>query len=204
MLRIAAIAAACAVAAALGLGAYLFLVAPDDRFAQCRNTVVAGGAAAIGGPFSLIRQDGVRVTEKDVIDRPTLVYFGFTYCPDVCPMDMGRNAEALDLLGERGIDARLAMISVDPERDTPQVMADYMSWLHPDAIGLTGSPDDVDAAKSAYRVYAAKSGEGQDYLVDHSTMTYLMAPGEGMLDFFRRDVTAEEVADKVACYAAAL
>ena len=200
MVRYIAMAAAATVALGLGYTAWLTMGRGADPYADCREGSVAGGGGAIGGAFSLVRQDGERVTDAQVIDRPTLVYFGFTYCPDVCPLDMARNAEVVDILKERGKDVRLVMITVDPERDTPEVIGDYVKWLHPEAIGLTGNVAEIETAKQAYKVYAAKNGEGEDYLVDHSTFTYLMAPQEGFLEFFRRDVEAERMAERVACF----
>ncbi|QHQ35986.1 SCO family protein [Algicella marina] len=181
--------------------AYVLIGRGGDRLAGCGGGTVVAGAETIGGPFELTRQDGVRVTEKEVITGPTLIYFGYTYCPDVCPVDTVRNAEAVSLLEEQGIDAVPVMITVDPQRDTPEVLADYTGWMHPRMIGLTGSEAEVDAAAKAYKVYYAKRGAGEDYLMDHLTFTYLMAPDEGFLDFFERDATAEEIAETVACYA---
>jgi protein SCO1/2 len=161
---------------------------------------VAG--ADIGGPFTLVSETGAEVTERDVITGPTLIYFGYSYCPDVCPFDTARNAAAVDLLKERGLDVVPVFVTVDPGRDTPEVMAEYTEWVSPDMLGLTGSPEQVAGAASAYRVYysigEAEDG-GDDYPVDHSTFTYLMDP-DGIVDFFRRDVTPEEMADRVACH----
>lgn len=158
--------------------------------------------ADVGGPFTLISDTGEEVTEADVITGPTLVYFGYSFCPDVCPFDNVRNADAVDLLAERGVEVRPVFVTVDPERDTPEVMAAYTEYMHPDMLGLTGSPEQVASAASAYRVYY-KIGEaedgGEDYPVDHTTFTYLMDPG-GLIDFFRRDVTPEDMADRIACH----
>lgn len=175
----------------------------EDRFASCGNSQVAGGGTTIGGPFTLLDQTGTEVTETDVIDGLTLIYFGYTFCPDICPFDVARNAEATDILESRGIEVTPVMITIDPERDTPEVMAEFTEYMHPRMLGLTGTPEQVDAAKSAYKAYGAKAAgsEGDDYLVDHSTFTYLMAPEEGLLTFFRRDIGAQDLADSVACYA---
>jgi len=201
MTRMLAVAAAFIVILALGTTTWLVLGrSGTDRFAQCREGRVAGGAAAIGGPFSLVRDDGVRVSEAEVIDRPTLIYFGYTFCPDVCPLDMARNGQAIDILRENGMDVGLAMVSVDPERDTPEVIGEYVKWMHPDAVGLTGSTEEIEAIKGAYRVFSAKAGEGEDYLVDHSTFTYLMSQDHGFLEFFRRDVEPEAMAARVGCF----
>ncbi len=201
-MRYIAIAAGIAVAVLLGTTAYFILSGQrgSDQFAQCRESTIAGGSAAIGGPFTLTRGDGQRVTDADVIDGPTLIYFGFTYCPDVCPLDVSRNAAAVDLLEERGILVKPVMISVDPGRDTPEVIGEFASWMHPRMVGLTGSAEELSAAQQAYRVFASRRGEGEDYLYDHSTFSYLMAPGHGLLEFFRRDVEPEELADRIACF----
>ena len=186
-----------------GLGTALFFAlrpAPDDRFAQCRATAVAGGAATIGGPFELTDHTGKRVTDADVIDGPTLMYFGYTFCPDVCPLDTYRNAEAVAVLDERGVDVKPVMVTIDPARDTPESMAAFVGYLHENMVGLTGTQEEIDAAIKAYRVYAVKNGDGENYLMDHSTWTYLMAPDYGFLEFFGRDITPEDMADKVACF----
>lgn len=169
-------------------------------FAQCQQGSVAGGD--IGGPFTLVSETGETVTEADVITKPTLVYFGYTYCPDVCPLDASRNAEAVDILTSRGVESTPVFISIDPERDTPEVLAEFTDILHDDMLGLTGSPEQVKAASQAYRTfYRRQPGGGEDYLVDHSTFTYLVLPEVGFVDFFRRDATPEQMADTVACYA---
>ncbi len=126
----------------------------DDVFAECRSGQVGGGA--IGGPFSLVDKDGKTVTDKDVMSKPTMVYFGYTFCPDVCPLDMMHNAEAVDILEESGHDVNLVFISVDPARDTPQVVGEFAANIHPRAIGLTGSEAQVTEAAKAYRVYFKK------------------------------------------------
>ncbi len=200
-MKILWIAFAAMMGVAIGLGGYFYLAPGAGRFAPCESGAVAGGSAAIGGPFTLVNQDGETVTENDVIDGLTLVYFGYTFCPDVCPFDMARNAEATDLLEARGITVKPVMITVDPARDTTEVIGGYVEAMHERAVGLTGSEAQVDAAKKAYRVYGARASDDENYLVDHSTFTYLMAPEHGMLTFFRRDTGAEAMADKVACYA---
>ncbi len=203
-----AIAFLAAAAVMLGLAAgFLFTMrdAPSDEFAECRRTRVAGGEAALGGPFALTDGTGARVTDADVVTKPTLIYFGYTFCPDFCPTDLARNAVAADLLAERGLDVGQVFITIDPERDTPAIAAEYAAAIHPAAVGLGGAPEDVAAAADAYRVYARRSGEDPEfYLMDHSTFTYLAAPGRPFLEFYPSDASAEEVADSVACYVEAL
>jgi protein SCO1/2 len=114
-------------------------------------------------------------------------------------------AEAQRLLAERGVEINTAFVSIDPERDTPEVVEAFARNLSDDMVGLTGSRADVEAAALAYRVYHAKVGDDPEYyLMDHSTFTYLMAPEAGLLDFFRHATPPEEIADRVACYVEAL
>ena len=204
MTRTIAIAAAVALAALLGAVAWITLRAdPNDKFAECRSGQVAGGGADIGGPFTLVSETGETVTENEVIDRPALIYFGYTFCPDVCPLDVARNAQAVDILEERGHMVKPVFISIDPERDTPQAVADFTENMHPRMLGLTGSPDQVRAASQAYRTFYQAQDHDEDdefYLVDHSTMTYLTLPEAGFVGFFRRDTPPEEMADRVQCF----
>jgi protein SCO1/2 len=188
-----------------GVGLALWLGRSDpseDIFAQCRTSVVAGGSAEIGGPFTLVSETGETVTDADVITQPTLLYFGYTFCPDVCPLDTVRNAEAVAILEERGMMVQPVMITVDPERDTPEVMDDFTANIHPRMLGLTGTPEQTDAAARAYRVYYRINRDGDDpyYLVDHSAFAYLVLPDYGFVEFFNRDVTPAEMAETTACY----
>lgn len=202
MIRTIAAVSTLAMIALMGGLWYATKSSDEDQFAQCRGSAVAGGESAIGGPFELVSEDGVTVTDKDIVTEPTILYFGYTFCPDVCPMDTSRNAEATEILENRGIIATPVMISIDPERDTPEVMKEYTDYLHPRMIGLTGSAEQVKAASRAYRTYYKKQpAEDEFYLVDHSTFTYLVLPEHGFVEYFRRDVTAEQMADTVACFA---
>ncbi|MFZ5963243.1 SCO family protein [Thalassococcus sp. BH17M4-6] len=203
MVRIAAISAGVAVAALLG-GVW-YVTAPQGgggQFADCISGQIAGGSGGIGGPFELVNSDGQTVTDADVITKPSLVYFGYTFCPDVCPLDTARNAEAVDVLAERGEEVTPIFISIDPARDTPEVVGQFASNLHENMIGLTGSPEQVKAASQAYRTYYQSQDDGSDpyYLVDHSTFTYLVLPEHGFVEYFRRDVPPEELADRVGCF----
>lgn len=197
MLKLYAGAAVVAVLAVVG-GTYVFV--SQATVAACGGPAVAGGATAIGGPFELVNGAGETVTDADVIDGPTLIYFGYTFCPDVCPLDAARNAQATDILAEEGHDVTPVFISIDPERDTPEVVAEFASYMHPDMIGLTGSAAQVKAASAAYRTYyRAHAAEDAFYLVDHSTFTYLMFPETGLASYFDRNATAEEIAERTAC-----
>lgn len=206
MKRLYLLVAVLLVAALLGgMALYVFVNRPGrtagDLFAPCRASAVAGGMGSIGGAFTLVREDGVTVTDRDVLTKPSLVYFGYTYCPDVCPLDSARNAEALDILQGQGLDAQAVFISIDPERDTPEVVREFTDGFHKDMIGLTGSPEQVRVASRAYKTFYQKNGDDpEDYLMDHTTFTYLVLPGRGVVEFYRRDMSAEEVARSAACF----
>lgn len=172
-----------------------------DRFADCRQGAVAGGAGAIGGPFELVDEDGRTVTDAEVITQPSLLYFGYTFCPDVCPLDVARNAEATDALEEMGYEVQPVFISIDPKRDTPEVVKEFTEIMHPRMLGLTGSEDQVRAASQAYRTYYKAQESGDElYLVDHSTQTYLVLPEYGFVEYFNRDVTPQDMAERTACF----
>ncbi|WP_101067095.1 SCO family protein [Roseovarius salinarum] len=204
MTRYFAIAAVAALLVALGGVYYVTTGNGEDRFAQCRGGQVAGGSSKIGGPFTLVDETGQTVTHEDVIDKPSLLYFGYAFCPDVCPLDNARNAAAIEILEARGKIVKPVFISVDPQRDTPELLADFTDNLHPRMVGLTGSEEQVKAASQAYRTFYQKQepaeGDEDFYLVDHSTFTYLTLPEEGFVGFFRRDLSPEKLADKVECF----
>lgn len=192
--------AAGAVAALLGWTGYTIYAARGaDQFASCRQGVVSGGD--IGGPFTLVDETGATVTDTQVITKPSLVYFGYTFCPDVCPLDNARNAEAVDLLATKGLDVTPVFITIDPTRDTPEVMREFTENMHPAMIGLTGTEAQIKAASEAYRTYFKKQESGDEYyLMDHSTFTYLVLPKVGFVDFFRRESTPAQMAETVNCY----
>ncbi|MFD2741276.1 SCO family protein [Sulfitobacter aestuarii] len=198
--RFALIAAAAAGVFLLAMLALPYFQPEGEKFAQCRGSAVAGGAD-LGGPFELVNSAGETVTDAQVITEPTLIYFGYTYCPDICPLDVDRNAAAVDILEARGQSVTPVFISIDPARDTPEVVGDFAANMHPRMIGLTGSPEQVKQASSAYRTYYKAHEDGSDeYLVDHSTFSYLVLPEDGFVEYFRRETTPEQMADRVGCF----
>ncbi len=164
------------------------------------------GRALIGGPFSLVDHTGQRVSEATFAGRAKLMFFGYTYCPDMCPLGLATIAAAYEHLSpeER---ARVVpiFVTVDPERDTVAALADYVDLFHPALVGLTGTPEEVAAAAGAYRVYYRKavSESAADYLVDHSTFTYLMDGDNEYVGHFGHDATPEEVVEGVRRHLAA-
>ena len=166
-----------AAAAGVGLGAGAFAL----RLAQPGTAAPSGPAAgtpAIGGPFRLVDAQGSPVDERLLRGKWSAVFFGYTYCPDVCPATLQTLQAASEQLGPDGKKLQVVLISVDPERDTPEALRAYLSsFRFPGGVhGLTGSPEQVQAALKAFRGYAARRGEGSDYLMDHTGAIYLMDP----------------------------
>ncbi|WP_156933627.1 SCO family protein [Paracoccus sp. J39] len=173
-----------------------------DAFAPCRKGLEAGGLDGLGSPFTLTDQNGARVTDRQVLAGPALLYFGYTYCPDVCPMDSARNAEAVAILDQRGMRLTPVFITVDPKRDTPEVLRDFTGAMHERMIGLTGSPAEIDAVAKAWRNYYRLNDQEdpENYLVDHMTNSYLVMPGAGTVGVFDRELSAPELAERAACF----
>jgi len=194
--RLSAVLASVIVVIGVGAGAGLWYLTKPPH--QCTGGGNVAGDAQIGGPFELTNQFNERVTDADVLVDPALVYFGFTFCPDVCPFDVARNVSAVDILDERGINVTPVFITVDPERDDVESLLFYAEAMHPKMVALTGTPEEIKSVADAYRAFYQKNGEGEDYLVDHSTFTYLM-DSTGFLGFFRRDMSPTDMADAVAC-----
>ncbi|CAN8260005.1 unnamed protein product [Cochlearia groenlandica] len=159
----------------------------------------SAGKAAIGGPFSLIRDDGKRITEKDLMGKWTILYFGFTHCPDICPDELIKLAAAIDKIKEKsGVEVVPVFISVDPERDTVQQVHEYIKEFHPKLVGLTGSPEEIKSVARSYRVYYMKTEEeDSDYLVDHSIVMYLMSPEMNFVKFYGKNHDVDSLTDGV-------
>jgi protein SCO1 len=157
--------------------------------------------AAIGGPFQLTDQGGQTVTEKNLQGRPTLIFFGFTHCPDVCPTELFQVSEILRAMGSDADRVNAYFVSVDPERDTGAVMKDYLSSFDPHLKGLTGDPAAVAKVISDYRVYAKKVPlKDGDYTMDHTALIYLMDRDGKFVSPFRLDRKPEEAAADLKKY----
>ena len=177
-------------------GAGVLLVANP----QGGQPVQSSGAALIGGPFSLVGADGKPVTDRDFRGRYMLIFFGFTHCPDICPAELQVIAQALEQLGDKAKTVVPIFITLDPERDTPEAMANYVKSFGPNFVGLTGSPEAIAAAAKAYRVAYAqvknKNSPG-DYSVDHSALVYLMDPEGRYVTHFSYGLSADQMAEKL-------
>jgi len=153
----------------------------------------------IGGPFTLTDQNGNLVTEKSYSGQYKLVYFGFTACPMICPTGLQKIAKTLTTMGAPGDKIQPILISVDPERDTPDVLRQYVTQFHPRLVGLTGTKTDIKTVEKSYRVFASKVEDESlsDYTMDHSSFTYLMSPDDKLLALYRDSDTAEFMADDI-------
>jgi len=155
-----------------------------------------GGQPAIGGPFTLVDQNGQSFSSERLKGKPTLIYFGYTYCPDVCPTSLLLMQTAVEQLGPDGANkVNLVFITVDPERDTPELIKGYVSNFGPTIIGLTGTPEQIASAARAYRVYYQKapSKDGGPYLMDHSSILYLLDRNERFITHFTHEAKAEAI-----------
>lgn len=158
------------------------------------------GKVVIGGPFSLTDQTGKQVTQADYAGKYMLIYFGFTFCPDVCPTELQVMSGALSALGEEAAKIQPIFITVDPDRDTPEVMARYVKQFDPRLIGLSGTAAETANIARKYRVYYEKVKDpdsSADYSMDHSSLIYLMGPDGGFLTFFPPGTSPEKMAAKI-------
>jgi cytochrome oxidase Cu insertion factor (SCO1/SenC/PrrC family) len=159
-----------------------------------------GGQPAIGGPFTLVDQNGRTVTNDTLKGKPTLIYFGYTFCPDVCPTSLLLMETAIEKLGpDAAKKVNLVFITIDPERDTPKLLKDYVENFGPTFIGLTGTPQQIADAARAYRVYYQKvpGKDGGPYLMDHSSIVYLLDRNGRFVTHFTHDSKAEQIAAAV-------
>ena len=168
-------------------------------------TMWLGGSSpigpVIGGPFALTDTNGARFTDKNLKGTYSLVYFGYTFCPDVCPTTLNQVAEALDKLGPKAERIRPVFITIDPARDTPAVMRQYVSAFSPRLVGLTGTDAEIAAVAKAYRVYYAPhriSDAPGDYTMDHSSVLYLLGPDGRFIAPIRADDSAEKIAAELS------
>ena len=173
-----------------------------SKEAEVRATVKSErlGTPKLGGSFELVDRHGVVRTDADYLGQYLLIYFGFVFCPDICPQEMEKQAHAVEMLDkEVGAVVTPIFITVDPKRDTPAQVDDYLKEFHPRSVGLTGTPEQIKKVSRAYRVYyneGIKASE-KDYLVDHSIIHYFMGKDGKFIDFFGKNMTAREMADKM-------
>ncbi len=170
-------AGAC-VAIAAALAVVTIVVVGRSDAVNGASSVTATGQPQLGGPFQLVNQDGQTVDQTILDGKWSLVFFGFTYCPDYCPTTLTALEATKRQLGDKAKDLQIVFISIDPERDTPQALKDYLSTdgFPQGVVGLTGTAEQVKAAADAYRAYYQKVGEGEGYTMNHSLTVYLVGP----------------------------
>jgi cytochrome oxidase Cu insertion factor (SCO1/SenC/PrrC family) len=159
------------------------------------------GQALIGGPFTLTDHRGQRVTDQDFRGRYMLVFFGFTFCPDICPSALQVVSAALEKLGPKAERFVPILITVDPERDTPKQLEGYVQSFHPRLVGLTGTPAEIDAVVKAYRVYAKKVPDPKSsagYGIDHTSLIYVMGPDGAYRTHFTHATNVDAMAERLA------
>jgi cytochrome oxidase Cu insertion factor (SCO1/SenC/PrrC family) len=180
-----------AVAGVLAVFVALFAMSDQPR-------MVVSGTPQVGGPFTLTAHTGERITDETFRGDYMLVVFGFTHCADVCPAELQVMTAALDELGTEAQRIQPLFITIDPERDTPAHLAEYMGYFHPRLIGLTGTPEEIAAVARAYHVWYEKveDEEGSaDYVMDHTSITYLMGPDGKFIQHFSFGTSAEDMAE---------
>ena len=182
------------------MGLILFLYWPRQRVAVNVTPASVSGTAAIGGPFTLTDTKGSTVTEAALLGHFSLIYFGYTFCPDICPLALQNITKAIEFAGPAANDVQPIFITIDPERDTSEVMAAYVAHFDPRFMGLRGTPEQTQAAEHAYRVYARKSETigppdkaGGEYVMDHTGYIYLMDKDGKYVTHFPVDATIPEM-----------
>jgi len=189
-------------AVAVGLGGRYLIMGGNDQ--PVSQNASGSGKPLVGGPFQMTDHNDNAVTEASYAGRYTMVFFGYTYCPDVCPQGLQIIGSALDIYKENGGDVDKVVpifVTVDPERDTTEILRDYLSNFHPAIVGLAGTIDQTTAMGKAYRVYYAKVKDpdsSAEYLMDHTSLVYLMGPDGGYVGHFSHSTSPEKMAERLA------
>ena len=168
-----------------------------------RPAVTTANSIELGGAFTLVAHTGETVSDTDFHGKYLLVFFGYTFCPDICPTSLQEMALTLDALGGEAAMIQPLFITIDPQRDTPEVLAEYVAAFDPRIIGLTGTPEQIAAAAKAYRAYYARSdpaSDGDTYLMDHSAFIYLMGPDGRFLKAMSHREPAAEIVKNIRSY----
>lgn len=180
-----------------GLVVLLALSAGGLYYVQHSSRSAEAPLVKVGGPFELTSEEGTRFSSTSLAGQPFIIYFGFTHCPDVCPTAMFEVSEVLKEVGEAAKDLKVLFVSVDPERDTPQLLKDYTETFDPRIIGLTGSMEDIEKVTKAYRVYYRKVPTGGSYTMDHTASLYLMDAKGQLVSLINHGAERKDAVEKV-------
>ncbi len=175
---------------------------PNLQGTNAKENLIAVTDDVFGGPFSLTDQNGKTITEKSFEGQYKLIYFGFTYCPAICPTELSKITTALNTLGSISKKIQPIFMTVDPERDTVEKMKNYVGLFHPALVGLTGPLGEIQKTLKAYKIYAAKVQDPSlnDYTMDHSSFVYLIAPDGRLLHIFKSADTADDMAKTIQAW----
>ncbi len=178
---------------------FLWVKTGDQKLADVPQQLIPVTQDTFAGPFTLTDTNGATATEKSWPDKYKLIYFGFTYCPAICPTELQKLAYALNTLGDKAAVIQPLFVTVDPERDNQAKMKEYVAMFHPNLVGLTGTPDEVKQALKSFKIYASKVQEPgmSDYTMDHSSFIYFIAPDGRLLRIYKSEDTAEVIATSV-------
>ena len=189
------------VAATVLAATFLLPATAAERSAAELMDVLMWNREPVGGPFALVDHTGAPRTDADFQSKLMLVYFGFTYCPDVCPTDLQAMALAVEGLGPTGEAVQPIFVTLDPERDTPEHLAAYVPLFHPRLVGLTGTPEAIRRAAAAYKVFydRVQTTKGE-YTIDHSGFVYLVGPGGSYLGFFPPGTPSDRMIEVIRTY----
>ncbi|KAM9999021.1 hypothetical protein ACTFIZ_002583 [Dictyostelium cf. discoideum] len=164
-----------------------------------QNEIKTYGSSSVGGPFVLIDENGKPFTDLDLKGKYGLLYFGFTYCPDVCPAELYKMTKVIKNLESNGLGDSIVpiFITIDPWRDTIEQVKSYIEEFHPKFKGLTGTPEQITKVAKSYRVFMSKSGKGDDYLVDHTIIVYLVGPDGKFIEFYNVNQDSDLITNKI-------
>ena len=170
------------------------------EFASCNINTSIEKFDKFNDGFNLIHEDGYKISRKKLINQPSLIYFGYTFCPDICPFDLMRNSQVVDLLTDEDIKIKPLFVTLDPKRDTLEILKEYTDFHHKDMIGLTGSNEQIDTIKKIFMIYSQMPNDTSgDYIINHSTFSYFILPDMGLITYFTRKDNVEKISNTIKC-----
>ena len=172
----------------------------EIEFASCNINTSIEKFEKFNDDFNLIHEEGFKISRKKLINQPSLLYFGYSFCPDICPFDLMRNSQVADLLLEEDIRIKPLFVTLDPKRDTLETLKEYTDFHHKDMIGLTGSNEQIDTIKKIFMIYSQMPNDtSDDYIINHSTFSYFILPDMGLITYFTRKDKVEKISNTIKC-----